>query len=119
MTTKTELKEAYKLIKFKAGVFQIRNTSNGKIFIGSNINLDKIWNRIAFELNFGSFKNTELQNDWKIFGENNFAYEILSVIEEKEGEQIDIQREIKILEKMFLEELQPFGEKGYNKIKKS
>ena len=86
MSSNNELKEAYKQIKFQSGVFQIRNTVNGKIFIGSNINLDKIWNRMAFELNFGSHKNVALQTEWKTFGADNFVYEILSVIKEKEGE---------------------------------
>ena len=119
MSTNNELKEAYKQLKFQAGVFQIRNIANGKIFIGSNTNLDKIWNRMAFELNFGSHKNVELQADWKTFGESNFVYEIVSVIEEKEGSVLDLNKEIKTLEAMFIEELQPFGEKGYNRaIKK-
>jgi hypothetical protein len=35
--TKKELKEEYKLKKFKIGVFAVRNLLNGKIFIGSRV----------------------------------------------------------------------------------
>lgn len=39
MKTKKELTEEYKQLKFKMGLFQIRNVINGKIFVESSINL--------------------------------------------------------------------------------
>ena len=42
MKTKKELKEEYNNIKPRIGVFQIRNTVNGKIYIEASVNLDKI-----------------------------------------------------------------------------
>ena len=113
--TNKELKEEYKNIKFRMGVFQIRNTVNGKIFIEGSSNLDKIWNRHYVQLNFGNHRNVELQKDWNAYGESHFVYEILGEIQEEEGKLLDNTKEIKILEQMFLEELQPFGEKGYNR----
>ena len=114
MKTKKELKEAYKLIKFKIGVFQIRNMVNNKIFIDSSVNLDKIWNRHRVELNFGNHRNAVLQKEWKEFGEGNFQFEILSEIEQREDPTIDYAKEAKLLAQLFIEELKPFGEKGYN-----
>lgn len=113
--TKKELIEEYKNIKFKMGVFQIRNIVNGKIFIEGSSNLDKIWNRHYLELNFGNHRNTVLQKEWNEFGEQNFVYEILSEIKQEEDNRIDYSKEIKTLEQMFLEELQPYNEKGYNR----
>lgn len=113
--TNKELREEYKNIKFKMGVFQIRNIVNGKILIEGSPNLDKIWNRHHVQLNFGNHRNVELQKDWNTYGESNFVYEILGEIQEEEGKLLDNTKEIKILEQMFLEELQPFGEKGYNR----
>lgn len=115
MKTQKELKEAYKLMKFPMGVFQIRNTVNGKIFVDSSNNLDAIWNRYRAELGFGSHPNKALQQDWNTYGEENFRYEILSVLEQKEGDTAtDYAKEVKVLEAMYKEELQPYGEKGYN-----
>lgn len=114
MKTKKELKEEYNLLKQKAGVFRVTNMVNGKIFIDSSVNLDKIWNRHRVELNFGNHRNVDLQNDWKQFGEPNFKFEILSEIQEEEGKNINYDKEAKSLAKMFIEELQPFGDKGYN-----
>lgn len=117
MKTKKELTEEYKNIKFKMGVFQIRNIANGKIYVESSSNLDKIWNRHRLELNFGGHMNQELQKDWKELGEDNFRFEILGEIEHDEAPGTDYKKQIKQLEEMFIEELEPFDEKGYNRRK--
>lgn len=114
MKTKKELKEEYNQIKPKIGVFQLRNLVNGKVFIDSSVNLDKIFNRHRVELNFGNHRNVSLQNDWNEFGEANFVYEILSEIKEEAGKNIDCAKEAKTLAKMFIEEARPLGDKGYN-----
>lgn len=114
MKTKKELKEEFNLIKPKIGVFQIRNTVNGKVYIEASVNLDKIWNRHFTELKAGGHRNVSLQKDWNDFGEDNFKYEILSEIQQEENKSIDYAKEAKQLAKMFIEELKPFGEKVYN-----
>lgn len=112
--TRKELQEEYKNMKFRMGVFQIRNLVNGKIYIEGSSNLDKIWNRHLTELNFGGHRNSELQKDWKAYGEQSFVYEILDELKVEEGSNSDFKKEIKMLEQMYLDELQPFGDKGYN-----
>jgi group I intron endonuclease len=114
MKTKKELKEEYNQIKPKIGVFQVTNLVNGKIFIDSSVNFDKIWNRHLAELKVGGHRNISLQKDWKEYGEDNFKYEILSEIKQSDDQKIDYGKEAKLLAKMFIEELKPFGEKGYN-----
>ncbi len=114
MKTKKELKEEYNNLKPRIGVFQIRNTVNEKIYIESSVNLDKIWNRHRVELNFGGHRNATLQKEWNEFGEANFKYEILSEIKQEENSNIDYAKEAKELAKMFIEEMQPFGDKGYH-----
>jgi hypothetical protein len=114
MKTNKELAEAYKLIKPLMGVFQIKNEQNGKLFLGSSTDLRAIWNRNKAELNFGSHRNKALQNDWIAFGESLFSFTILSEIQQKEAEKLDYAKEVKTLETMFIEELKPFGERGYH-----
>jgi group I intron endonuclease len=114
MKTKKELKNIYKEMKFKMGIFQIRNTVNGKIYVEGSTDLDAIWNRHKFQLKMDSHPNVELQKDWKDFGEGNFSYEILSEIKQDDTKTIDYRKEIMQLEKMFIEELQPFNNNGYN-----
>lgn len=118
MKTKKELKNLYKEKKFRMGVFQLRNTSNQKIFIGSSTDLDAIWNRLQTELKFGSYPNRELQNDWTALGADHFEFEILSEVKpDEENKDTNYRKEVRQLEEMFIEELQPFGEKGYNREK--
>ena len=115
--TRQELKEQYKQMKPKMGVYQIKNSVNGKIFIGSNTNLDAIWNRQRLALNFGNHPNTALQQDWKTLGEDQFTFSILSEIKEEEDKKVDYSKEVKQLEQLFLEELQPYDNQGYHKKK--
>ena len=115
MKTKKDMKEEYKQMKFIVGVFQIRNKINGKIYIDSNVNLEAFWNRNRMQLNFGNHPNELLQKEWKEFGEENFVYEILSEIKQKEEENLDYAKEAKQLAQLFIDELKPFDEKGYNK----
>lgn len=97
------------------GVFQIRNLKNEKIFVGSSTNLDGIFNRHRFQLNADGHPNKALQADWNASGEENFAFEILEEL--KPRENLDIKKELEFLEDLWLENLQPFGERGYNERK--
>lgn len=114
MTSKKELKAQYKEMKFPMGVFQIRNITTGKIYVASSVNLDAIWNRHRAQLRFGAHPVGKLQEDWNKYGEDNFMYEVLSVLAQKDEDIHDPKRELKELEQMYLEELQPYGDKGYN-----
>jgi group I intron endonuclease len=118
MKTRKELKEEYKLIKYKMGVFQITNKVNGKIFIGSSLDLDAIWHAQKLQLSVGMHQNTELQKDWNQFGAENFSYDILEEIKQTEDPKIDYKKEVKALEELLIEEIQPFDNKGYNKKKR-
>lgn len=114
MKTKKELKEDYKQIKFVIGVFQITNMVNNKIYIEGSSNVKARWNRYITQLNFGSHPIIDLQNDWKVYGEEKFKFEILAEIKQDDVEEKDYTSELKGLENLYLEDLKPFGEKGYN-----
>jgi len=116
MKTKKELKAGYRELKFKAGVYQIRNKANGKIFLDSSVNLDASFNRATMELGSGTHRNERLQADWKIFGADQFEFSILAEVQQKHGETPDLRMESKDLEKLYFEELKPFGDRGYHKI---
>ncbi|WP_308636776.1 GIY-YIG nuclease family protein [Paenibacillus silvisoli] len=108
-----ELLEEYKQLKTYMGVIQITNTTNGKRYIDSHPNLKNKWFTIKAQLEMGRFANLQLQKDWKELGEAAFTFEEL---ESKETDQVtDMKWELKQMEKPWLEKLQPYGEKGYNK----
>jgi hypothetical protein len=108
-----ELAEQYKQISVYMGIIKITNIVNGKIFIISYSNLKNRWLTLRGQLDMGRFANFELQKDWKDMGEDAFTYEVIDQKEVKE--EMDVQWELKLLENIWLEKLQPYGEKGYNK----
>jgi group I intron endonuclease len=116
---KKELKREYKQTLRQMGVFQIRNTANNKVFIGSSLNLDGIFNRHEFQLKMGGHPNKALQADWNQFGAENFEFEILEELFPRENPGYDYRADLEVLEDLWLEKLEPYGDKGYNERKKT
>lgn len=115
MKTKQDIKREYKERKKPAGVFQVKNMVNGKILLASSLNLDGPLNSHKFMLKIGRHRNEDLQKDWNEFGADKFTFEILELIKEKDDPHFDVSVELTLLEQLWLEKLQPFGERGYNK----
>ena len=111
---KKELKKKYKQTLRPMGVYQIKNLVNGKIFIGSSSNIPGKINSQKFQLSLGSHMNQELQNDYKLFGGDNFAFEILDYLEPKEDINYDYTDDLKALKEMWIEKLLTSSPKGYN-----
>lgn len=80
---KKELKSEYKNAEFKAGIFKITNTINGKVFLGKGQDLDKIFTRHMFQLKVNSHVNPEMQKDFKSYGAEVFKFEILELANKK------------------------------------
>jgi len=116
MLDKNELKNQYKQNQPRMGVYQIKNLSNGKIFIGRGMNVQGKLNSAKFQLEQGSHPNSEMQNDFKQYGAENFSFEVIDYLDPKKDDiNFDYADDLKLLEQMWLEKLQPYGEKGYKK----
>ncbi|MFZ5943181.1 MAG: GIY-YIG nuclease family protein [Bacillota bacterium] len=118
MDRRKELKMAYKETPPPMGVYQIRNKVNGKILVGSSMNLPGKFNSSSFQLNFNSYPIKELQGDWKIFGSDSFAFEILETLEYEKMPKENWRTAVSEMEEKWLNSLQPYCQKGYNKLKK-
>ena len=116
MKTRKEINQEYLERPKPAGVFQIKNTTNGKVLLGSSLNLEGPLNKHKFMLKIGSHKNKALLEDWKQYGEEQFLFEILEVVNVKDDANFNLKDELTLLEEIWLENLQPFGEKGYNSV---
>jgi hypothetical protein len=112
--SRKEIKRAYKERKKAAGVFQVKNTVNGKVLLGSSLNLEGVFNSHRFKLSIGRHPNVDLQKDWNAYGPDRFVFEILEVVKEKDDPNFDPDDELTLLEQIWLEKLQPFSERGYN-----
>ena len=115
MKSRQEMKRAYKEREKPAGVFQIKNLANGKVLLGSSLNLEGPLNSHKFMLTIGRHRNEELQKDWNKFGPENFLFEILEVVKLSTDPGFDINDELALLEQIYIEKLQPFGKRGYNR----
>ena len=111
---KKELKNQYARTVQPMGIFQVKNLSNGKIFIDKGLNLPGRINSCKFQLSHGSHMNKVLQEDFNKMGVDNFTFEIIDRLEPKEDTKTDYSDDLKVLEEMWIEKLQPFDEKGYN-----
>ena len=107
MKTKKELINDYKKMKPVMGVFMIRNNKNNTFFIDNSIDIHSKYNRHRIELRLGNHKNKSLQNDWKKYGEDNFSFRILNELKESDNEKISYRKELKLLQNMIIDEMNP------------
>jgi len=109
-----ELTDAYKQNPPPMGVFRIRHLPSGRVFIASGRNLRGIMNSHQFQLRGGSHPNKALQADWNRDGASAFAVELLDELPALDATGRDARAELAELEALWLEKLQPYGERGYN-----
>jgi len=114
MTSRKDLKREYKEKPHIPGIFQIKNLKNGKVLLGSSLNIDGPLNAHEFMLSSGSHRNRDLQLDYKILGAKAFSFDVLAVIELSNKPGFNVEDELQLLEQLWLDELKPFGENGYN-----
>ena len=115
MKSRQEIKREYKGREKPAGIFQVRNLATGRVLLGSSLNLEGPLNSHRFMLTIGQHRNEELQKDWNLFGPENFLFEILEVVKPGSDPGFDVNDELALLEQIWIEKLQPFGERGYNR----
>ena len=112
---KKRLKEDYKQTHTPMGIYQIRCLANGKVLLGASLNLPGILNSNRFQLKIGKHPNKRLQADWSRFGSEKFSFEILDELTATEGVDHDYRQDLASLEELWLDKLQPYDERGYNK----
>lgn len=93
------------------GIYQIKNKLNGKIYIGSSINVNQRLNEHKNNLRHNKHPNKHLQSSWNYYKEENFEF---SIIEECNKEML-LKRE-----QFYIDTNKSFErEKGYNNRKKA
>jgi hypothetical protein len=113
MIDKKKLKEEYKNIVHPKGIFIIKK--NGIVYLGGALNLHGILDKNKFMLNLGSHKCTALQEDWNKYGETAFEFEIAEQLELKDNPNYNYDKELQILEMMWIDKYRPFDINCYNR----
>jgi hypothetical protein len=111
---KKALIREYKETQRPMGVYQIRNTVNGKVLIGTSVDLPSILNRERAQLRLGAHRNRALQQDWNEHGPEAFEFETLDTLPPSDKPGYNPKDDLKALEALWLEKLTPFDERGYN-----
>jgi hypothetical protein len=118
MDRKKELKRLYKENPLQGGVYQIRNKQDGKILVRSSFTFNAGFNRDRMELDSRKSRFELLQAEWNRVGGDMFEFEILDVFKPRDEDTFDQRRkELLLLEQMWCEKLQPYGDRGYNILK--
>lgn len=108
------IKREYKEERRPMGIFQVLNSVSGKRLVGSSVDLPSMLNRQLAQLRFGAHTNRELQKDWNDLGAEAFKMEILDTLPPSEVPGYNPADDLKALEVLWLDKLQPYGEAGYN-----
>lgn len=111
------LKRQYRENRPAMGVYQIRNRQTGRLYIDSTTNLDGTRTSRLFELRMGKFiASRELQHDLKACGADAFEFAVLEVLAPP-APGTNLERLLAAMKLRWQEQLQPFGEGGYNSRK--
>lgn len=104
----------YKETRRPMGIYCVRNTVNGKLLIGTSVDLPSMLNRQRTQLRMGMHRNPALQKDLSEYGIEAFEVEVLDTLEVPDQADYDPTADLRTLEQMWLDKLSPFGECGYN-----
>jgi len=115
MTDRKDLVRKYKETPRPMGVYRILNSANGKALVGSSRDIPGKLNRHRAQLRLKAHGNEELQRDWEDFGPDAFAFETLDLLEPPREPGYDPTQDLEVLEDLWLQKLQPFGDRGYNR----
>lgn len=63
------------------GIYMIKNKINNKIYIGKSIKIENRWYQHRYSLNNNLSSNLYLQASWNKYGEENFEFSIIELIE--------------------------------------
>lgn len=116
MADRREIIRNYKDTPRQSGVYQIRNLRTGRIFVGAALDVPGKLNSHRFQLRMTSHRNRGLQQDWQTYGPDAFAFETLDVLKPSDTPDYDPTEDLQVLEALWLEKLQPFGDNGYNVV---
>jgi hypothetical protein len=80
--SRKELVRQYKEIKVQAGIYAVRCTASGQVWVGPSRNLNATKNGLWSGLRAGMHMEKSLQAEWTAKGEQAFEYEVLEVLDE-------------------------------------
>jgi hypothetical protein len=65
------------------GIYKIVNSQNGKIYVGSSLDIKLRWRKHKAALRSGRHRNAHLQSSWNLYGEETFSLSVLDQVSEE------------------------------------
>ncbi len=96
------------ILEKKSGIYAIQNKIDGKIYVGSAINIKYRRYSHLRSLNNGNHHSVKLQRAWTKYGEDAFVFFVLELVESKD---MLIQKE-----QMWIDRFDAYGPNGYNMV---
>lgn len=78
----------------KSGIYIIKNLLNGKVYVGSAVSIKRRWAKHKHQLNKNKHHSKHLQRSWNKYGKDNFFFEVLQVVANKQDLIFEEQRHI-------------------------
>jgi hypothetical protein len=117
---KRQVKKEYLRSIQPMGIVQVKNLKDGRGLLMRSANTSGTINSLRFQLNSGAFPTSqELLRDWRELGEASFTIEVIDELEATDDPARDYDAELRALEELWLERLQPYGELGYHSRKRT
>lgn len=115
MPNRREAIKEYKKTIQPMGIVQVKNLRNNRVYLTASANTPGTINSIRFQLKMGTFlPSPALAQDWKELGEENFVIDVLDELKPLDDPGHDYRDDLKTLENIWMEKLQPYGERGYH-----
>lgn len=89
-----------------SGIYSIRNTVNGKVYVGSSVNIRQRWKTHKAHLRGDKHHSPTLQRSWNMHGESCFSFDVIEHVRDVE--------ELLVREQYWLDTFRSFGCNGYN-----
>ncbi|MEZ5560418.1 MAG: GIY-YIG nuclease family protein [Pseudomonadales bacterium] len=107
--------DEYKRTPKTVGVYVIRNTRNGKCYVGASRDVRARLNRHQRDLKANGERVLALQEDWNRYGGDAFEFETVDTLEPLDRQDYDPGADLEVLEQLWLEKLEPYDARGYNR----
>lgn len=89
-----------------SGIYAIRNVVNGKMYVGSAINIQRRWSQHKWELVRDMHHSAKLQSSWNKHGEEAFVFYVIEMVQ-------DVKQLIS-REQHWIDSMGAYGTNGYN-----
>jgi hypothetical protein len=110
-----QARKTYKETLQPMGIVQVKNLKDGRCFITRSMNTQGTINSLRFQLEHGAFATChELARDWQALGAASFAIEVVDELAPVDEPDHDYDAGLRALEELWVEKLQPYGERGYH-----